>query len=86
MTFTEEDIAELFATKAFKQALGSYLRENLTVEVVVDHGSDYFSQSDSVRVEVGLVLADEEVRFSRNSPFTYSSDSVTVSTGNGSSY
>jgi len=78
MTFSEEDMEQLFASDAFKGAIRSYLKENLTVEVSVTHGQDYYQHDDVVRVEVGLTLADDDSLSYRCKSFTTGADSVTV--------
>jgi hypothetical protein len=80
MTLNAEDVKTLFASPEFKEAMREYLKENLRVEVKVDHGRDIYSRDNEVSVEVELSLADDQpAQWShRTSSFSSSSGSVTV--------
>lgn len=81
MALNEEYIKELFASDAFKEAVKSYIKENLQVKVTVNNGADFSQHDNCVNVDVELSLADdvdERSTFHRGSYFTSSSDSVTV--------
>lgn len=81
MPLTEDYIKELFASNAFKEAVKSYIKENLDIKVTVNNGGDYSQRDNCVNVDVELSLrddTDERSSFHRSNYFVSSSDSTTV--------
>lgn len=77
MPLTEEYIKELFASDAFKNAVGEYLKENLEVSVAVGNGRGMYGGNNDVEVRVKLGLRSDKHTW-EVSTFSESFDSVTV--------